>query len=164
MNATKLSAARTSACAVLFAVSSIGCRAELSQATTLRELSLGFADSQAHAVMIIVQERECLSRESDLRMIRSVIRPSYVALLPENGREAKPAVAQFVARVLELEPGSHVNLRKGSVRVLNTMGITATPVVVVRSATSGSIMVFTASAERRILRRQLLAAKTLIED
>lgn len=164
MNATRLATATQLACAGLVALSSLGCRTEVSQAAALRELSLGFANSQTHAVMIIVQERECLSRESDLRMIRSEIRPSHIALLPEKDRAANPAVAQFVAGVLEMEPGSHVNLSKGSVRVLNTMGITQTPVVVVRSATSGSIMLFTASAERRILRRQLLAAKALIED
>ncbi len=159
-----LAAAMKAAFAVMSLLSIQGCHAEESQAAALRALSSPDANFEAHAVMVIVQERECLSRESDLRMIRSVIRPSHIGLLPENGREASPAVAQFVAEVLEVEPGSHMNLRAGSVQALKTLGLTATPVVVVRSASSETFMAFTASTNRRILRRQLLAARTLIED
>ncbi len=119
-------------------------------------------DGSQYGSAVIVQAAECTSREADLRMVRDAIAPSHVGLLESRGERPGEDLVSLVRDRLGVSESSIVHLPTSSTRALRRLGVTHTPVLLVWNDNHSAFMVSSVSADRRLLRQQLIAARLLL--
>jgi len=149
---------------LLLASSSIACHVAVGQSRhSPGEVLDVLRTPSASGAAVLVQAAECISRAADLRLIREVLAPASVGLLNSHGRRPEAELRTLMRDLFQLSDSSLIQLPGSSARLLRQVGVTSTPVIIVWNDHASVFFVASVSPNRKILREQLSAARTLMQ-